>query len=51
MTGDIIRMLCFVRETWPTHRVDITELFGRELLGRGHEIDFVMAAASAAKWR
>lgn len=48
MTGDIIRMLYFARETWPTHRVDITELFGRELLGRGHQIDFVMAAASAA---
>lgn len=43
-----IRMLCFARERYPTHRVDITELFGRELIGRGHEIDFVMQAASAA---
>ena len=43
-----IRMLCFARERYPTHRVDITELFGRELISRGHEIDFVMQAASAA---
>ena len=41
-------MLCFARERFPTHRVDITELFGRELIGRGHEIDFVMQAASVA---
>ncbi|MFO1378446.1 MAG: glycosyltransferase family 4 protein [Steroidobacteraceae bacterium] len=41
-------MLCFARERYPTHRVDITELFGRELIGRGHEIDFVMQAASTA---
>lgn len=48
MAGDVIRMLCFARERFPTHRVDITELFGRELIGRGHQIDFVMQAASAA---
>lgn len=48
MTGDIIRMLYFAGDTWPTHRVDIVDLFGRELLGRGHQIDFVMSAASAA---
>ena len=41
-------MLFFVREAFPTHRVDIDVLFGRELLGRGHQIDFVMQAESAA---
>src|SRR5688572_2079073 len=40
-----IRMLYFVREPFPTFRVDIDVLFGRELAGRGHEIDFVMQAA------
>jgi len=48
MDGATIRMLCFARERYPTHRVDITELFGHELIGRGHEIDFVMQAASPA---
>ena len=40
-------MLFFVREAFPTHRVDVDVLFGRELLGRGHQIDFVMQAESA----
>jgi glycosyltransferase involved in cell wall biosynthesis len=40
----IIRMLFFVRETYPTFRPDVDVLFGRELLGRGHEIDLVMQA-------
>jgi len=42
-----IGMLFFVREAFPTSRVDVDVLFGRELLGRGHCIDFVMQAASA----
>ena len=41
-------MLFFVREAFPTHRVDVDVLFGRELLGRGHQIDFVMQAEAAA---
>ncbi len=41
-----IRMLFFVREGFPTQRVDVDVLFGRELLGRGHAIDFVMQAES-----
>jgi len=41
-----IRLLCFVREPFPTFRVDVSVLFGQELLGRGHHIDFVMQAAS-----
>jgi len=44
-----IRMLCFAAETFPTHRVDVDVLFGRELAGRGHEIDFVMQAASESE--
>jgi len=41
-----IRLLCFVREPYPTYRVDVDVLFGQELLGRGHHIDFVMQAAN-----
>jgi len=40
----IIRMLYFVREPFPTFRPDVDVLFGNELLGRGHAIDFVMQA-------
>jgi len=39
-----IRMLYFVRESFPTFRPDIEVLFGRELLCRGHQIDLVMQA-------
>ncbi len=44
-----IRMLCFAAETFPTHRVDVDVLFGRELAGRGHAVDFVMQAAGEAQ--
>ncbi len=43
-----IRMLFFPRETFPTDRVRLTTLFGRELLGRGHAIDLVMQAQDDA---
>ena len=46
MTKQIIRMLFMPREPFPTDRVRINVLFGRELLARGHEIDLVMQAAS-----
>ncbi len=38
-------MLFLPRESFPTDRVRINVLFGRELLDRGHEIDLVMQAA------
>lgn len=41
-----IRLLTFARETFPTHRIDVEVLFGRELAGRGHRVDFVMQADS-----
>jgi glycosyltransferase involved in cell wall biosynthesis len=44
MATQVIRMLCFVREAFPTFRADVDVLFGQELLRRGHEIDFVMQA-------
>jgi len=41
-------MLFWTREEYQTFRVDIDVLFGRELLGRGHAIDFVMQAGSTS---
>jgi len=41
-----VRMLYLVREEFPTHRVDVDVLFGREMAGRGNAIDYVMQAAS-----
>ena len=40
-----IRMMFFPRESFPTTRVRLNILFGRELLARGHAIDLVMQAA------
>jgi len=45
MTRQIIRMLFMPREPFPNDRVRINVLFGRELVGRGHEIDLAMQAA------
>jgi glycosyltransferase involved in cell wall biosynthesis len=42
-----LRILFWTREDFPTFRVDVDVLFGRELIGRGHAIDFVMQAGSA----
>ena len=44
MSARRIRLLFFLRETFPTSRVDVDVLFGRKLLERGHQIDFVMQA-------
>jgi glycosyltransferase involved in cell wall biosynthesis len=46
MIGRSIRLLFFTREDFPTHRVDVEVLFGRELIGRGHGIDLVTLAES-----
>jgi len=43
-----IRMLFFPAEAFPTDRVRLTVLFGRELLGRGHAIDLVMRAQDSS---
>lgn len=48
MTDPRIRMLFFPRETFPTERVRLTVLFGRELLGRGHSIELVMQAENSS---
>ncbi len=45
----VVRMLFLLRERFPTHRVDVAELFGKEMLERGHKIDFVMQAESAGQ--
>ena len=41
-------MLFFPRETYPTDRVRLNSLFGKELLARGHAIDLVMQARDAS---
>ena len=46
MKSQLIRLLFIPRESFPTDRVRINVLFGRELLGRGHAIDLVMQAAN-----
>lgn len=46
MSAGRIRMLFIPNETYPTSRVDVALLFGQELHGRGHLIDFVMQAGS-----
>jgi glycosyltransferase involved in cell wall biosynthesis len=46
MEQQVVRMLFFVRESFPTFRPDVEVLFGKELVSRGHEIDLVTQAAS-----
>jgi glycosyltransferase involved in cell wall biosynthesis len=46
MSNKTMRVLFVPREQYPTDRVRINVLFGRELLSRGHQIDVVMQAAS-----
>ncbi|MGH8209496.1 MAG: glycosyltransferase [Steroidobacteraceae bacterium] len=43
-TRRVIRLLFFTREPFPLRLVDVDILFGQELVGRGHLIDFVMLA-------
>ncbi|HEX6994495.1 MAG TPA: glycosyltransferase family 4 protein [Gammaproteobacteria bacterium] len=45
MPKQAMRLLFFPREGYPTDRVRINVLFGRELVSRGHAIDLVMQAA------
>ena len=40
------RVLCFMREFYPTSRVDVEVLFAQHLAARGHRIDLVQQAAS-----
>lgn len=53
----VLRLAYFVREAFPTHRVDLDILFARELAARGLRIDFIMQAADdsqhpgEADWR
>lgn len=48
MTDARIRMLFFPAESFPTNRVRLNLLFGRELLARHHAIDLVMQAADSS---
>ena len=47
MTARTARILFLPREAFPTDRVRINVLFGREMRARGHEIHLVMQAANA----
>ncbi|MCZ8129687.1 MAG: glycosyltransferase family 4 protein [Steroidobacteraceae bacterium] len=47
MTARGLRILFFPREPYPTDRVRIEVLFGRELAARGHRVDLVAQAADA----
>lgn len=49
MSRTAIRMLYFVRESFPTFRPDVEVLVGEELLRRGHAIDLVMQAGREAE--
>ncbi|MEO5702762.1 MAG: glycosyltransferase family 4 protein [Gammaproteobacteria bacterium] len=41
------KLLYITYETFPTFRVDLTQLFSAELAGRGHSIDWVMRSQHA----
>jgi glycosyltransferase involved in cell wall biosynthesis len=40
--GRRFRLLVISSDTYPPTRVDVSVLFGRELAGRGHEIDWIL---------
>jgi glycosyltransferase involved in cell wall biosynthesis len=42
-----IRMLVISSDTFPPTRVDVSVLFGKELAGRGHRIDWLLQSAQA----
>lgn len=42
-----IRMLVVSSDTYPPARVDVTVLFGKELAGRGHRIDWILQSEAA----
>ena len=48
MAATKIRMLFFPAESFPTNRVRLNVLFGRELLARKHAIDLVMQAGDTS---
>jgi glycosyltransferase involved in cell wall biosynthesis len=48
MTERRMRMMFLTREDFPTQRVDVDILFGREILRRGHIVYLVAQAASKA---
>ena len=39
-----MKMLFLSRDTFPPNRVDVSVLFGKELVGRGYDIDWVLQA-------
>src|SRR5690606_14407829 len=45
MAERALRLLLIPRESFPTDRVRINVLFGRDFVSRGHRIDLVMQAA------
>lgn len=45
MSGGRLRLLCAAADKFPPFRVDVAVLFGHELAGRGHTIDWVLQSA------
>ena len=55
-SGKILRLLVVSSDTYPAKRVDVAVLFGEELAGRGHRIDYILqseeqcSGAYVANW-
>jgi glycosyltransferase involved in cell wall biosynthesis len=46
-SGSPIRLLVVSSDTYPPMRVDVSVLFGMELAGRGHQIDWILQSENA----
>lgn len=47
MQRDKLKLLVISSDTYPPFRVDVTVLFGQELSGRGHQIDWILQSEAA----
>ena len=47
MSPERLRLLVISSDTYPPVRVDVSVLFGQELSGRGHRIDWLLQSEDA----
>ncbi len=47
--GDKLKILYLSADTFPPFRVDISVLFGREIAGRGHRIDWLLQGGNSSR--